>query len=280
MLGRSLLMKASGSLLLYPAYVQDYLDRVTAKDVQGGNSQGLERGVTDGFNVALQDLVADTSLGISGSVIAQAASKIKAMPFMCGARTLLGCLEPVVGPAPTRFGTEGGWNYNRKTGLAGNGTDNYLNSNRANNADPQNNVHTSVYVSTARTSSCVYMGCDPGERNTIYALDGNNIGFSLRQLGINYSAASLSTTGFIGQSRSNSANFVGRVANASNTFFASSTTPSSTGTFLVFARFEGGVVKNHSNGRISSYSIGESLDLAILNARITALMNDLASAIP
>jgi hypothetical protein len=49
---------------------------------------------------------------------------------------------------------------------------------------------------------------------------------------------------------------------------------------LVFARFEGGVVKNHSNARISSYSLGEFLDLAILDARITALMNTLSAVIP
>jgi hypothetical protein len=52
--------------LLYPAYVQDYLDRVTAADVAAGNTSGLEFGVTDGANTFIQDLVNDGLLGVSG----------------------------------------------------------------------------------------------------------------------------------------------------------------------------------------------------------------------
>ena len=85
----------------YSPYVQDYLDRVTAADVAAGNTQGLESGVADAFAVAIEGLVGSAMLGVSGGVISQAASKIKAMPYMCGARTLPGCLVPVVGPAPT-----------------------------------------------------------------------------------------------------------------------------------------------------------------------------------
>jgi hypothetical protein len=35
-----------------------------------------------------------------------------------------------------------------------------------------------------------------------------------------------------------------------------------------------------SNARIACYSIGESLDLALLDARVTALINAIAAAIP
>ena len=95
--------RSRGSLLLYPSYVQDYLDRVTAADVSAGDSAGLERGVTDAFSQVLQDLVADAILGVIGGVIAQAASLSKAKVLMCGARTLTGALVPVVGPAPTNL---------------------------------------------------------------------------------------------------------------------------------------------------------------------------------
>jgi hypothetical protein len=104
--------------LLYPTYVQDYLDRVTAADVAAGNTSGLEVGVTDGANTFIQDLVSDTYLGVSGGVISQAASVIKASVPMAGARTRLGAMTPLVGPAPTSFNF-GDNDYNRKTGLGG-----------------------------------------------------------------------------------------------------------------------------------------------------------------
>jgi hypothetical protein len=49
---------------------------------------------------------------------------------------------PLVGSAPTNNGFIGiGTDYVRKTGLVGNGSTKYLDSNRANNADPQNSNH-------------------------------------------------------------------------------------------------------------------------------------------
>ena len=44
----------------------------------------------------------------------------------------------------------------------------------------------------------------------------------------------------------------------------------------VFAR--GGI--NFSNARLAFYSIGESIDLALLDARVTALITAFAAAIP
>ena len=73
----------SGRQLLYPSYVQDYLDRVTAADASAGNTQGLELGVTDAFNTTLQAMVGDGSLGVSSNVLSQAASFIKASCFSC-----------------------------------------------------------------------------------------------------------------------------------------------------------------------------------------------------
>jgi hypothetical protein len=49
---------------------------------------------------------------------------------------------------------------------------------------------------------------------------------------------------------------------------------------FVFARNEAGTAGNYSNARIAFYSIGESLDLALLDARVTDLINAFAAAIP
>jgi hypothetical protein len=246
----------------YDADAQAYISAVEAAD-----GQALEAAVKDVINAFVVGCKAD---GIWAA--------LKACCILAGARTLSGCLVPVVGPAPTNFGfTEP--RYNRKTGLLGDGSSMYLNSNRNIVADPQDDCHTSVYVSTARSNSCVYLGCDPGARNSIYALDGNNIGFSLRQFAVSYSSAPLSTVGFMGQSRSSSSTLSSRVANASVSFNVNSTATGS-GNFLIFARLSSGVIASHANARLSFYSIGESLDLAVLNIRVTALINAIAAAIP
>jgi hypothetical protein len=66
---------------------------------------------------------------------------IKASCVLAGARTLDGALVPLKGSAPTNNGPFVSGDYDRKTGLAGNGTTKFLNSNRNNNADPQNSNH-------------------------------------------------------------------------------------------------------------------------------------------
>jgi hypothetical protein len=49
----------------------------------------------------------------------------------------------------------------------------------------------------------------------------------------------------------------------------------------VFAREDNaGSQQQHSNGRLAFYSIGESLALASLDSRITALYNAIGAAIP
>jgi hypothetical protein len=57
-------------------------------------------------------------------------SAIKASCVLAGARTITGALTPLVGTAPTPVSFVSG-DYNRKTGLIGNTSTKYLNSNRA-----------------------------------------------------------------------------------------------------------------------------------------------------
>jgi len=56
-------------------------------------------------------------------------SAIKAACLLCGARTLAGALVPLVGAAPTNSNFLPG-DYNRQTGLVGDGSTKYLDSNR------------------------------------------------------------------------------------------------------------------------------------------------------
>lgn len=87
---------------------------------------------------------------------------IKASCILAGARTLTSALVPLVGTAPTNFNFVSG-DYNRKTGLKGNGSNKYLNSNRANNADPQNNNHLSIYkTDTISSTNSYFIGAAGG----------------------------------------------------------------------------------------------------------------------
>jgi hypothetical protein len=266
-----------GRLLLYPAYVQDYLDRVTAADVAEGNTSGLEMGVTDAASTFLQDLVSISYLGISSAVISQEASVIKAMPIMAGARTLAGALVPVVGLAPTNFNFVAA-DYNRKTGLKGNGTNKYLHSNRVNNDDPQNSKHLAVYATEEATSAAnrfpSYIGLAArSDWSTIFRNQSNG---SL-QITINSQlnrASTSSAAGFLGASRGASTSFTYRSSGTTQTQTSTSSTPT-TGAIYVFTDLS---ASNYTNARIAFYSIGESLDLALLDARVTALITAIGAA--
>ena len=108
--------------------------------VEAADGQALE----DSIKTAYTDFI----VGCKADGIWNA---IKASCILAGARTLNGALVPLVGTAPTNFNFVSG-DYIRKTGLRGNGTTKYLNSNRSNNSDPQNNTHLSVNVTLAPTA--------------------------------------------------------------------------------------------------------------------------------
>jgi hypothetical protein len=202
---------------------------------------------------------------------------IKASCILAGARTLTGALVPLAGTAPTNFNFVSG-DYNRTTGLVGGGSPKYLDSNRNNSADPQNSKHLAVYrtASEARDATRAAIGNGVGAAGDSHLLST----ITHRIFRINYSTetqlADTSTiTGLWGVSRFSATEVVGRYSGLSSNYASISTTPAS-GNLNVFARN----AANHSNARLAFYSIGESLDLALLDARVTDLINAFAAAIP
>jgi hypothetical protein len=247
-----------------PAYdpdAQDFINRVIAADVAAGNTSGLEVGVQNAYNAFVVGCKAD---GIW--------SAIKASCILAGARTLVGALVPLVGTAPTNFFFVAG-DYNRKTGLVGNGTTKYLNSNIAPSALPQNSGHACVHVSTAATFGA-YLGAFSTTSTGWQVYSG--AGFRLN------SASSVGTlsqpsAGFIGINRESSTELIARV-NGNNTSQASTSTAPSTSNIFIFAR--NFTNPDYANARLAFYSIGEFLNLALLDARVTTLVNAIAAAIP
>ena len=195
---------------------------------------------------------------------------IKASCILAGARTLSGALVPLAGTAPTNFNFVSG-DYDRKTGLVGDGSTKYLNSNRDNNADPQDNHHLSVYVTTTPSIGNSYIGCSVNPPS--------NIGTTFTRSRSDIAVSAVNVSGFIGISRSLSSSYIARRNQVDAIPAVISSTPL-TGINAVFARGGASGATIHSNARIAFYSIGESLDLALLDARVTDLINAFGAAIP
>jgi hypothetical protein len=212
---------------------------------------------------------------------------IKASCILAGARTLAGALVPLVGAAPTPFAFLEA-DYNRKTGLKGNGSTKYLNSNRANNADPQNSNHLCVYVSTAGSNALydAYAGQETDNPTSytsiLRATDGGGrmLLLSRSNNGAQQVLSAQNATGFIGVSRNSSSISFGRCNSATTSFSSTSATPNAANVWIFAKNYTNSAgFKNYTSARLAFYSIGESLDLALLDARVTALITAFA-AIP
>jgi hypothetical protein len=208
-------------------------------------------------------------------------SAIKASCILAGARTLAGALVPLAGTAPTNNNFVSG-DYNRKTGVVGDGATKYLNSNRNNNADPQNSRHLALNLSSAGSGAAsLLIGCGTGSdlgRSTIARVytGGSAPEDAFRIASSTASFVRGNPVGFLGATRTSSANVVARSVGANTTFSQTSETPQNEN-IGVLART---TAASYANVRTNFYSIGESLDLALLDARVTDLINAFGAAIP
>ena len=222
-------------------------------------------------------------------------SAIKASCILAGARTLTGALVPLKGTAPTNNYFVSG-DYDRETGLVGNGSTKYLDSNRANNADPQNSKHLVVYQGAALaagSSTSVYAGVvgpsfsQVGASSLLSGTFGavpNADRFAARlngQTRLDLSEGSAIPAGLKGASRQDGSTVSLRAVGVTTSIAGASEVPISENIFI-FARNvpQSFPVDNFSSARLAFYSIGESLDLAKLDARVTDLINAIGVAIP
>jgi hypothetical protein len=206
---------------------------------------------------------------------------LKASCILMGARTLSGALVPLKGAAPTNNNFVSG-DYNRKTGLVGDGSTKYLDSNRNNNADPQNNQHLAAYVDTATTVDFgAVIGVGTGLLNGASLIQDQLTSIVLRSRNVaaEILARPTALTGFVGLSRENSATYIARAYAANSTQTRASQTALNANVF-VFARNDTTTPAiTFNNARLAFYSVGESLDLALLDTRVTALYTAIGAAI-
>jgi hypothetical protein len=204
-------------------------------------------------------------------------SAIKASCILSGARTLAGALVPLAGTAPTNVGPFVSGDYNRKTGLAGDGSTKYLNSNRADNADLQNNRHIAAVSTTALQSGKEIYGARGGATSAYYAAPV----IYLYDRTVTATATNNGIAGFYGSSRTTSTSAIGRTPSLSLTLPTSISAAPTSETILIFAgRDSSSNPRLFSNTRLAFYSIGESLDLALLDNRVSTLIAQFGAVIP
>jgi len=201
-------------------------------------------------------------------------SAIKASCLLAGPDTLAGALVPLVGPTPTNVGPFEDADYDRTTGLIGNGTTKYLDSNRNNNTEPLNSQHIAAWSTTVDTTTSgnpAIIGCG-------VSADASHIGFNT--LTSRYFVRSRSTTaidtilpkttGFHGLTRGSSSNVTYRIGGNTTTQNLPSVA-SLNSTIKVLSRGS----TPHWNGRVSFYSIGENITLLLLANRVSTYMSSL-----
>jgi hypothetical protein len=236
--------------------------------VEAADDQALEQTV----KIAIDNFV----LGCKADGIWPA---IKASCILAGARTLAGALVPLVGTAPTNNGFIGiGTDYVRKTGLVG-GDGKYLNSNRNNNADPQNNKHIAAFITaTTGTGPTGVMGTDTiASGGSWVTRNSDNATSSQRANSVAsyaYTNALPISSKLLGVSRSasNSQSHIAAGGVQSSTLVSASPINEN---ILVFRAL--GLLCPFP---IAFYSIGEHVDLGLLNTRVTTLIKAFAAAIP
>jgi hypothetical protein len=243
--------------------------------VQAADQQSLEP--------AVRKAITDFIVGCKADGIWSA---IKASCILMGARTLLGALTPLVGPAPTNNGPFVSGDYNRKTGLKGNGSSKYLGSGVTAALTAQNN-HSLGVLQTADGQSAV--SCLIGGGGIGTAGDGfSQIINVTSSTGIYRNRSTIAQTPAGGTTYSTSTPAItgcSRAASGSATYYSNGFTgsfndasfaPDSANTIDVFRRTSG----NHAACRIGFYWIGESLNMGTLESRATALHTALGAAIP
>jgi len=205
-------------------------------------------------------------------------SAIKASCFLAGPDDLAGALVPLVGPAPTNVGGSFvSGDYNRTTGLLGDGSTKVLNANRNNNDDPRDNHHQSVWVTTANSAipNRGYIGSGLSDNGSSHIFTNSDTSITMRSRSQAFrrtEAGVAQSTGLIGSSRAGSNNYVARY-NGTFVTFNTISEPALDQATAVFGRNN---LAAQADGRLSFYSIGESLDLELLEGRLETYMDSIS----
>jgi len=215
--------------------------------------------------------------------------------ILAGARTLAGALIPLKGVAPTNYNFISS-DYNRVTGLKGNGSNKFLNSGLNSNSFPgsrRENQHLTVNISefTGGSNIETFIGYDRGstiESGVTYKGDTASIAYTLVSSENSQSnlivGKDLKVSGFTGVTRNTLSSF--------NLFFAppyfsqtlirdAAPATSSNRNICVFARGHAvlSLTNQYTTARINFYSIGTNINSLQeqFQARVLTLLSSLST---
>jgi hypothetical protein len=226
---------------------------------------------------AVKDAIRDFILGCKADGIWSA---IKASCILMGARTLAGALTPLVGTAPTNGGPFVLADYTRggsAPGLKGNASTKFLNTNRADNADGQDDAHRSVWVTQLASSTnnfWFYYGAS-GSTNTDHSTSPtvNGMDYIRSRNGAAF-VSGTHTTGMKAMSRSAAGSFTWVSGASSGTISWASSSPTTSPVHIFGA---GSRTDNRGDSRIAFYSVGSALMLSLLQSRVSTLVSAMAN---
>ena len=233
-----------------------YLDAVESADTQA-------------LEAAVRKAVDDFVKGCKADGIWTA---IQECCILAGARTLDGALTPLKGSAPTNNGPFVAGDYNRETGLLGNGSSKFLTTARLLNTLTVTNSHAAISWTTLGNG--VFYGNFNTGRIDVLNFGAARHGYSGGGGGT--MPATVSSAGLVGTNRS--------VAAASYTVRVNQTNFTASHNAAAFSAeplriFRSGISNAYSTARMTWYSIGRSLALADLDTRVSTLITDIDAAI-
>lgn len=249
------------------AFDSDAQTYITA--VETADGQALEAGVKTAINDFVVGLKADGIWTDLGSAC-----------ILAGARTLSGALVALSGTAPTNVNFVGA-DYDRETGLTGDGSTKYLDTNVADTQEGASDRHASVYVTDTGGENQNLMGSvsfSNSRTGFSRSTDSNgNARLFVRATSnaSDYVFINPWAAGFTGVNRAVSTEFTSRHGGVTDTKIDDAGALSAAVNMYVFGNGAAG----DFSGRIAFYSFGAALDLSALETRVNTLITDLGNAI-
>lgn len=242
--------------------------------VEAAGGVALEQGIRDAYTAFITGCKSDGNW-----------PALKVCGIVAGAGPLAGALVPVVGPAPINHNFVAG-DYDRLTGLVGDGSTKWLDTGWNNNADPQDNRHLAIYISTRGNQGSPYIGTASSNGGSL--IRGQNVGggatlpsanlismLASPAAGQAFAGAAQNDGVFIGVSRSSSGGYAIRANEQSASYPVASVSPLNAN----YAVLRRGTENVFGNSRFAFYSAGESLDLVQFERRVLDLMAAIESAL-
>jgi len=197
--------------------------------------------------------------------------------ILAGARTLSGALVPLVGTSPTNNNFVSA-DYNRKTGLISNGSTKRLASVN-NNTLSQNSNHIYIRITgeDTRTVSAGIMGTTQLQTGSTMLRRSGSTAFqasAMSSSGAVYAGTNIKWSNGCGITRTSSSQVSWMENSVARTAALTSQTPRNETIFVIAS---GG---NYTTSRAAFFSVGQNLNLALLDSRVSTLMTDLSAAIP